>query len=226
MLDVGVRAGCELVGDDRAPGDRLEGERTENFAVFLCWGLLPWTALHEGVSRSSSAITDNAELIKKMRMPGELLVASLVLGALVHAAVGLLAFIVVLATIGELSVASLPLLLLALPLQAALTWGLGIGLAAANAYFRDTAQATNLVLNAWFFVTPIIYSIHAIPADLKFQPLLEWNPLTGLVYLYRADFLGGGRPVSLAPLLAATSAAVVLGGTLFARLKHGIADEI
>lgn len=202
----------------------LDGEQTQNFAVFLFCGLLPWMAVHEGVSRSASAITDNADLIKKMRLPGELLVASLVIGALLNASVGAVAFVVVLAAIGELSVASLPLILVAVPLQAALTFGLGLGLAAANAYFRDTAQAAGLVLNAWFFVTPIFYSVHGVPAEyLRF---LEWNPLTGLVYLYRAAFLGGGVPVSLTPLLAATIAAVVFGGAVFARLKHGLADEI
>ncbi len=202
----------------------LQGEQTQNFAVFLFCGLLPWMAVHEGVSRSASAITDNADLIKKMRLPGELLVASLVIGALLNASIGAVAFVVVLAAIGELSVASLPLILVAVPLQAALTFGLGLGLAAANAYFRDTAQAAGLVLNAWFFVTPIFYSVHGVPAEyLRF---LEWNPLTGLVYLYRAAFLGGGVPVSLTPLLAATIAAVVLGGAVFARLKHGLADEI
>ena len=202
----------------------LDGEQTQNFAVFLFCGLLPWMATHEGVSRSASAITDNADLVKKMRLPGELLVASLVLGALLHSVVGVVAFIVILGVIGELSVASLPLLLVAVPLQAALMFGLGLGLASANVYFRDTAQAAGLVLNAWFFLTPIIYSVHVVPADYKW--FVEWNPLTGLVYLYRAAFLGGGIPVSLAPLLAATIAAVVFGGALFARLKHGLADEI
>lgn len=203
----------------------LDGERTENFGVFLFCGLLPWMAIHEGVSRSASAITDNADLVKKMRLPAELLVASAVLGALVHAAVGGVAFLVVLALIGELSVRTLPLLLIAAPLQAVLTFGLGLGLAAVNVYFRDAAQAAGLVLNAWFYVTPIIYSLFFI-TEQPYRALLEWNPLTGLVYVYRAAFLGGGVPVSLAPLLAATLAAVVFGGALFARLKHGLADEV
>jgi len=206
----------------RLPFDQ---EQTQNFGVFLFCGLLPWMAIHEGVSRSASAITDNADLVKKMRLPGELLVASLVLGALLHSAVGGVVFIVILALIGELSLATLPLLLVALPLQAALTFGLGLGLAAANVYFRDTAQAAGLVLNAWFYVTPIIYSLFAITRE-PYRQWLEWNPLTGLVYLYRAAFLGGTIPVSLTPLLATTIAAVVFGGALFARLKHGLADEI
>lgn len=203
----------------------LPGERTDSFAVFLFCGLLPWFALHEGLNRSASAITDNADLVKKMRLPGELLVASLVLGALLHAGVGALAFVLVLVVLGELSVASLPLLLVAVLLQVTLTFGLGLALAGANVYFRDVAQAAGLVLNTWFYVTPIIYSVNLIE-DALLRQALELNPLTGLVYLYRAAFLGGGLQVSLVPLLAAAAGAVVLGGTLFARLKDGLADEI
>lgn len=203
----------------------LDGEQTQNFAVFLFCGLLPWFAVHEGLSRAASAITDNADLVKKMLLPSELLVASLVIGALLHTAVGAAAFIVVLAVMGELSVASLPLLLVAVLLQVALTFGLGLGLAGANVYFRDTAQATGLILNTWFYVTPIIYSVNIAPSG-TIRQLLELNPLTGLVYLYRAAFLGGGLQVSLVPLLACTAGGVVLGGALFARLKDGLADEI
>ncbi len=203
----------------------LEGEQTQNFGVFLFCGLLPWIAVHEGLSRSASAVTDNADLVKKMLLPVELLVASLVIGALLHAGVGALAFIVVLAVMGELSVASLPLLMVAAPLQAALTFGLGVGLAGANVYFRDVAQAAGLILNTWFYVTPIIYPVNFIQKETLRQ-VLELNPLTGLVYLYRAAFLGGGIQVSLVPLLACAAASVVLGGALFARLKDGLADEI
>ena len=168
----------------------LEGEQTQNFAVFLFCGLLPWMAVHEGVSRSASAITDNADLIKKMRLPGELLVASLVIGALLNASIGAVAFVVVLAAIGELSVASVPLILVAVPLQAALTFGLGLGLAAANAYFRDTAQAAGLVLNAWFFVTPIIYSVNGVPCAVPEVPGVEPADRSGLPLPRR---LSGGR---------------------------------
>jgi len=203
----------------------IPGEQTESFAVFLFCALLPWFAMHEGLSRSASAITDSPDLVKKMLLPAELLVASLVLGAMLHSGVGALAFIVVLAVLGELSVASLPLLLVAVVLQAALTFGLGLGLAGANVYFRDIAQATGLVLNTWFYVTPIIYSINFIENE-TIRQLLELNPLTGLVYLYRAAFLGGGLRVSLVPLIACAAGAVVLGGALFARLKDGLADEI
>src|SRR3954470_17371946 len=102
------------------------GERTGSFAVFLFCGLLPWMALQEGALRASTAITDNSSLVKKLRFPAEILVLAVVLAALLHEAIAALIFLVVVAVLGDLTWSGLPLLLLALPLQIALTVGLGL----------------------------------------------------------------------------------------------------
>ena len=65
----------------------LAGARTGSFAIFLFCGLLPWMALQEGVLRSSTAITDNSSLVKKLRFPAEILVLAVVLAALLHEAI-------------------------------------------------------------------------------------------------------------------------------------------
>ena len=52
----------------------LAGARTGHFAVFLFSGLLPWMAVQEGVSRASTAVTDNSNLVKKLSFPAEILV--------------------------------------------------------------------------------------------------------------------------------------------------------
>ena len=84
------------------------GERTSSFAVFLFAGLLPWMAIHEGVLRGSTAITDNAELVKKLSFPSEVLVLAVTLAALLHQAIAIAIFVVALAVVGELSPLTLP----------------------------------------------------------------------------------------------------------------------
>jgi ABC-type polysaccharide/polyol phosphate export permease len=101
------------------------GARTDSFGVFLFAGLVPWMAMHEGVLRGSTAITDNAELVKKLRFPSQILVLAVALAALLHEAIALGLFVVVLAVLGELSPLTLPLLGIAVPLQLALTLGWG-----------------------------------------------------------------------------------------------------
>ena len=202
------------------------GVGTARFGVFLFCGLLPWTAVHEALSRSTTAITDNSELVKKLRFPAEILVLSMVLGALLHQAIAAGVFVVVLAVLGELSVTSLPWLLAALPLQVALTLGLGLLLASSHVFFRDTVQVLGMVLTGWFYLTPIVYPLAMVPPRLA--PWIEANPLTALVELYRAAFLGTGyRPgPSAAGLVLAAAGLLAAGLWLFRRLKPAFVDEI
>ena len=120
----------------------------------------------------------------------------------------------------------LPLLLLALPLQIALTLGLGLLLSGVNVFFRDIAQVLGMVFTGWFYLTPIVYPAAQVPA--RFRGWIELNPLAALVELYRQAFLGGR--VALVPGTAALAlvAAVLLfaGFLLFRRLKAAFVDEI
>ncbi|MCB1056786.1 MAG: ABC transporter permease [Acidobacteria bacterium] len=202
------------------------GERTDNFGVFLFCGLLPWTAFNEGISRSATAITENASLVKKLSFPSELLVLAVVLAALLHEAIAASIFVAVLIFLGEMHPASLPLLLVALPLQVALTLGLGLMLAAVHVFFRDTAQVVGMVFTGWFYFTPIVYPMGLVPE--RFRGWIEANPLTALVGLYRAAFLGG-PPVDLTAILVLAGwslVAAIVGLSLFRRLKPSFADEI
>lgn len=201
--------------------------RTESFAIFLFAGLLPWMAVYEGVLRSTTAVTDNAPLVRKLSFPSELLVLAPVLAALSHAGIAAAVFLTFLLWAGLLSWASLPILLIALPLQVMLTLGLGLLLAPAHVLFRDTGQIVGLLLQGWFFLTPIVYPPSLVPERL--QTLLFLNPLTTLVALYRQALLGG-EPARLAPdlLFLATVAlgVLILGRWTFYRLEPSLVDEI
>ena len=91
--------------------------------------------------------------------------------------------------LGQGSVASLGWLAIALPLQIALTLGLGLLLASLHVFLRDIAQALGLVFSAWFYFTPIVYPLARVPES--FRGAIELNPLTALVDLYRSALLGG-----------------------------------
>jgi lipopolysaccharide transport system permease protein len=202
------------------------GARTGNFAVFLFCGLLPWMALQEGVIRAATSITDNSSLVKKLRFPSEILVLAVVLAALLHEAIAAVLFLGVLAVRGELAAGGLPLLLVAVPLQVALTLGLGLLLGAAHVFFRDIAQVIGMVLTGWFYLTPIVYPAALVPE--RFRSWIELNPLTALVGLYRQALLGGEVTwVSGTGALALASVVLLSGGLyLFRRLKTAFADVI
>jgi lipopolysaccharide transport system permease protein len=204
----------------------LSGELTQNFAVYLFGGLLPWMAFNEGVHRAATCVVDNGGLVTKLRFPAELLVASVVLGALVQSAIAGGIYAIVLGLTGELSLRGFHLLLIAVPLQVAFTAGLGLFAAAIHVYFRDAFQLLSMLLNAWFYFTPIVFPLAVMPERMR--AWLELNPLTPLVGLYRAAFLGGtlGPPGKLVPLVVAAVVSLGVGLTLFRRLKGDFADEL
>src|SRR5258708_26912601 len=82
-----------------------------HFAAFLFSGLLPWIAVQEGVLRSSTSITDNSMLVKKLRFPAEILVVAVVLAALLHEASAAVMVRVLLPLLCDLRCEGLPRLL-------------------------------------------------------------------------------------------------------------------
>ena len=204
----------------------LVGERTESFPLFLFAGLLPWLGTQEGIQRATTVVAENANLVKKLRFPSQLLVLSVVLGSLAHQAVALGVFALVQAARGALGWAALPALALAIAAQLALAFGRGLAASALQVYFRDVAQLAGIALSAWFYLTPIVYPMGVVPEPLR--ALLFYNPLAVVVGLYRTALLGSAPPPA-APLLVLALAAVAVlasGLALFRRLRPGFADEL
>jgi lipopolysaccharide transport system permease protein len=201
------------------------GERTSSFAVFLFCGLLPWLAFHEGIQRSVTAITDNAALVKRLSFPPWLLVVAVVVAALLQEAIAAGVFLLVLAFNHGVAWGGMGWLLVALPLQVALTLGLGLVVAGLQVFLRDTLQLAGLLLSGWFYLTPVVYPLAYVPVGLR--SWVELNPLTALVSLYRGAFLGGTvEPSAVAVLLVAAVSALGLGLWMFRRLQGAFADVV
>ncbi len=204
----------------------LTGERTDSFALFLFCGLLPWMAINEAITRSATAITDNANLVKNVNFQPEILLVSITLGALLQEGVALAVLLVVLTALGKLSLASLPILAIALPLQIALTLGLGMLMCCIHTLFRDTVQLLTMGMMGWFYLTPVVYPRGLVPP--RFQDWIQWNPLTTLVDLYRHALLAGDGDQfrGIGQLAVVALGLLLAGGWLFRRLKHSFADEV
>jgi lipopolysaccharide transport system permease protein len=105
--------------------------------------------------------------------------------------------------------------------------GIGVGwiLGVLHVYFRDTAQVVVVVLQAWFYLTPIVYTLKVAPAAL--QSLLAINPLCGIVESFRAFALGTPVPWgALAWSAVAAPLALAAGSAVLARARREIADLV
>lgn len=197
-----------------------------SFPEFLMAGLLPWMAIQEGVARSASVLIDSAAMVKKTVFPVETLVLSVVLAAVVNELIALAIFAVYVGLLGHLSAAWLPLVIPALLLQIALTFGLGCIAATLTAFVRDTAHAVGISLTVVFYATPIVYPASLVPEKLR--PALDANPVAHLVDLYRRAFTLHEAPPagSVLYLTLFCGAVALLGAALFSRARPHFADLI
>jgi len=197
-----------------------------SFPEFLLPGLLPWIAVQEGISRSASSLVDNAAMVKKTVFPVETLVLSVVLAAVVNELVALAVFAVYVGWLGHLQPAWLLLLVPAVLLQALLAFGIGCIAATMTAFLRDTVHAVSVGLTVLFYATPVVYPLSLVPPRLR--PIIEANPLTHLVDLFRRAFTlhQAPPPSSVLYLTAFSLLAAAAGAALFARARPHFADLI
>lgn len=199
---------------------------TTNFTLWLLCGMLPWLFFAESVQTSNNILISNSSLITKTLFPSELFPLSVILSALVNQAIILsIILILVFVIIGKVT-----FFILFLPLYIALLAFFSLGLswiaASLNLFVRDVGQIITVIINFWFFYTPIIYELSKVPHELQF--LIKLNPMSYVVDGYRLALLGTGYP-SLGGLLyigCISIAFFILGGLVFRRLKPGFAEVL
>ena len=200
------------------------GSGAGEFALYAFCGLLPWLAVSDALTRSSSILLDQTPLIKKVVFPTEILPVHLVLSALIVEVVGLVAFLVVTMIGGRLPGWSLLILPLVMALQFLFMTGIAWLLSTLALYLRDVLQVVGLMLTLWMFLTPIVYPASMVPA--RFQWVLDVNPMTAIVGAYRAALLDDRMPAPAPFALFAVIAIAlfVAGHWLFMRTKPTFAD--
>jgi lipopolysaccharide transport system permease protein len=200
----------------------------QKFPVFLMAGLMPWTFFTSSLIGATLAISSNGHLINRVYFPREVLPLSSLLANGVNfliALVLLFGFILVFRIRLGLSLVWLPVIVL---IQTVFTLGLGLLVSALNVYFRDTQQLVEVGTLAWFFVTPIIYSIDLIH-NVTLKVLVQVvNPMAGLVVAYRHVLYSGDSPQLELLGVTAIEAVIVLliGALVFRRLSPAFAEEV
>jgi lipopolysaccharide transport system permease protein len=114
-----------------------------------------------------------------------------------------------------------------LVLQVAFSIGLGVSLGVLNVFFRDVGQMFNVVLQFWFWLTPVVYPASILPTEAR-DILLGWNPMAPLVAGYQGVLVLGQWP-DWHTLLMPTVVAVVLcllGLRLFRKRAGEMVDEL
>jgi ABC-type polysaccharide/polyol phosphate export permease len=204
----------------------------EHYWLFLLAGLPVWVFFSTSLQSAARSLLENANLIRKVRFPRQLVPLSIV-------ATQLVGFAVMLAIVVALSVAYVPeardTVWLALPLAAlavCLVAGLSLAVASLNALYRDVEHLVAALLLPWFFLTPVLYSLETIPGVRDHPRLVDLvhygNPLTPAIEAIRDPLFFGQAPAAGDAIYLAVSAALALalGAFVFSRVDDRVAVEV
>ena len=206
-------------------------QAVDPYPLFLFSGILPWTFFSAAVLESTSSVSSNAGLIKKVMFPAEALPLVVVLSHLVHFALAipiLLAAILAFAALGKFTIsATIALAPVLMLLQAIFVAGIAMTVSSASVLFRDLRDIVANLLQLGFFVTPILYLIDNIQSRVL-RALLRVNPMTPFVVAYQDIFFFGRvpKPSDIVLILAYATASMVMGFFVFDRLRDTLAEAI
>jgi ABC-type polysaccharide/polyol phosphate export permease len=212
------------------------GVKIENYPLFLLCGLLPWNFFAASVTASLYSVVGHANLVKKVYFPREALPVAAVLSQLTNF---LLAFVVLFIALLVFRAQFSPWLWtlpLVIAIQTIFTIGVALILSTLNVFYRDTVMIMEVVMLAWFFLTPVVYSLNMLPNTVTLggvvihpQRLLYiLNPMASLIAIYR-DLLYWGYRTDLDFFIRTGATALVVlvvGYLFFLRYRDRFGEEL
>ena len=199
----------------------------DNYLVFLICGIIPWTWFVTSITSGTTSITDNANLIKKVYFPREILTISAVSSGMVNFAISCIIILLfaIFSGIGlSWHIVFLPLVML---LQFIIQLAFAFLLSAFNVYVKDVQYMVAFVINLAFYATPILYNASMF-AGSKFAILFKINPVAYIIESYRNIFYSHHIPGLKSMLVLYIIGLVILGVCykVFKKLEKGFAEEI
>ncbi len=197
------------------------------YAVFSFATIVPWTYFQKTVVRIPHGILANATLLRKMAVPRHIFPLVVLATAFFDFLMSSIVLIAVLLWYQMPVTAAwlwLPLLILMLSL---LGWVVGIGLTSFTIYRRDMLHGLQAIMQVWFFITPVVYSINEIEGGLR-RFVYALNPAVGVIDGFR-QVLVFGQPPDAALLLIGflvTLLGLLLAYPLFHLMSRYFADVL
>ena len=198
----------------------------ENYAIFLCCGLIPWTFFSSTVTRSAFTMIENGNIIKKVYFPREILPISIVTSEAVNFMIStiiILGFVI----FGGIGISKYiifyPLVLLA---QYLLLIGISLIISSISVYVRDLQHLIGVAMQLLFYATPIVYASETIPDNFKW--ILYLNPMTYIINGYR-DIFYNQKMIDVIPTLLLIIISIILcliGYIIFNKLQKGFAEQL
>lgn len=216
-----------LVIFSKIMGARLPGtSSTSAYGIYLAAGIIPWAAFASTVVRSSAIFVDRKGLISKIRISLPFLPLYIVLSETVIFLITITIYLIILALMGNPISSSIIFIPFIFIIQQIFAYGLGFVLAIFQVFIRDLRDATNIIVQLWFWITPIVYVYDILPDFAK--KLFVYNPAYLFIKAYQDIFAFGKMP-NFNNLIAVTiigHALLLFGYFTYKRLEKDIRDFI
>jgi len=206
---------------------KLPGEnRSFAYSIYICAGLLSWGLFTEIATKAQTVFLENANLLKKISFPRSCLPVVTVLNAVLNFAIIFSLFSGFLIITGNFPGWSYLALIPVLIIMIAFSVGLGVMLGVLNVFFRDVGLLFGIVLQFWFWFTPIVYPISILPNFAR--RLLVYNPMAGIMAACQQVLVSKQWPDwnSLIPVSLLAMALCLFSWRLFRKRSGEMVDEL
>ena len=202
----------------RLPAQVGDPSGLNNYALWLVCGLLPWLFFNRVLTIGVDSLVANAGLIQKVYFPRIVLPLSLANATLFTWLLEMGVLVVALSLLGSFVLPWLPLLAAFMVVFALFSVGVAMLLSIANVYFRDLSYLLTIVLQFWFYLTPILYPVDMVATQsdrlgglagtsVTLLNLYQLNPVEGFIEIFRNLLYDNAMP-DLSRILIALAWAV------------------
>ena len=196
------------------------------YPTFLLSGLLPWIFFQMSLIMSSNAILENANIIKKVYFPRELIPLTTVTSNMINLLLSFLIFLPMLLVFKVHLSYHLIFLPLILFLHYIFTVSLSLIVASLTVFFRDIQHILEIITVLWFYLSPIVYPVSFVPKN--WLSIYKLNPVVDITELYRTFILYNKFPdiFSLLKLTIWCVSLILLSIWIFQKLEPSILKEL
>jgi lipopolysaccharide transport system permease protein len=211
----------------------------DSYAIWLMCGLLPWLFFAGVANAGAGSLLANAGLIQKVYFPRAVLTFSQVLANGYNWLFEMGVLVIVIFLAGAFVLPWLPLVVLAMVALAVFSTGFALILAVANVHFRDTQYLLSLIIQVWFYLTPVIYPLSLVEqqsaamgplfgTSITFLDIYRLNPIDAYISVFRSLLYDNTWPGASGVIACLVWAVISLsaGLIIFTKSEKGLAEAL
>ncbi len=196
------------------------------YSIYLVPGILAWTSFSTILTRLTNSFVEKGQLIKKISIPMYTFQLSIVITEFILFSISIIMGVIFLLLVEHPVTTVFLWMIPIMLLQTLFAFGLGVSIALFQPFFKDLKEAIPIIIQLWFWMTPIIYAKELI--EEKYPMLLIYNPFYQFVKLYQDLFLHAKAPdfSSIITISIMTLTSLLVAAYLYKKMIASIKDII